>query len=115
MVYTLTESATALGLIAAAFGVPMLLVSVYGGVLPDRVSKRNLVLVTQAAGVIVLSAVATLVTLDAVRFWHLMTSAFLTGILFALALPARQAMVTELTVQTAACLTSWSIKTKWNV
>ena len=96
LVYNLTESATSLGLVAAAFGVPMLLVSFYGGALSDRVSKRNLVLVTQAAGVIILSAIATLITVDAVRFWHLMVSAFLTGILFALALPAQQAMVVEL-------------------
>jgi MFS family permease len=96
LVYTLTDNATALGLVAAAFGVPMLLVSLYGGAVADRVRKRNLILLTQTVGFVVLAAVGVLISLEAIKFWHLMVSAFLTGILFAFALPARQALVVEL-------------------
>ena len=53
LVYTLTDNATALGLVAAAFGLPMLLVSLYGGAMvSDRrcASERNLILLTQTLG-----------------------------------------------------------------
>ena len=96
LVYTLTDNATALGLVAAAFGLPMLLVSLYGGAVSDRVRKRNLILLTQTLGLVILSTIAVLITVEAIRFWHIMVSAFLTGILFAFALPARQALVVEL-------------------
>src|SRR5437879_11901836 len=48
LAFTLTGSATALGLVAFASSLPMLLFSPAGGVLADRIQKRKLLLWIQA-------------------------------------------------------------------
>jgi MFS family permease len=49
LVLSLTDSATALGLIVALQTLPVLLLAPYGGVIADRVDKRRLMIVLQAA------------------------------------------------------------------
>ena len=56
MAYDLTGSATILGLVAGARAIPMAAFSLVGGVVADRVRKRNLLMVTQS-GLAVLSLV----------------------------------------------------------
>ena len=46
LVYELTSSPFALGMVSAAWGVPMLVLAIYGGVVTDRVNKRNLLIIT---------------------------------------------------------------------
>src|SRR5947209_12713559 len=48
LAFTLTGSATALGVVAFAQSLPMLLFSPVGGVLADRIQKRKLLLWIQA-------------------------------------------------------------------
>src|SRR5215210_1443238 len=48
LAFTLTGSATALGLVAFASSLPMLVFSPLGGVLADRLQKRKLLLLIQA-------------------------------------------------------------------
>src|SRR6266581_2490885 len=48
LAFTLTNSATALGVVAFASSLPMLLFSPAGGVLADRLEKRTLLLWIQA-------------------------------------------------------------------
>ncbi len=47
LAYTLTDSATALGVVSLAAAVPQLLFSPLGGVLADRLEKRKLLLLMQ--------------------------------------------------------------------
>jgi MFS family permease len=46
--FTLTHSATALGLIIAIQTLPVLLLGPYGGVIADRVDKRRLMVILQS-------------------------------------------------------------------
>src|SRR6476661_10606339 len=48
LAYQLTGSAAALGVVSLSRGVPQLIFTLFGGVLADRVKKRNLLLVTQS-------------------------------------------------------------------
>src|SRR5919202_4815003 len=71
LAFTLTGSATALGVVAFASSVPMLLFAPVGGVLADRVQKRLLLLLLQAVQCVVALAVGLLVAFGRIEYWHL--------------------------------------------
>lgn len=96
LAYELTGSAAAVGLVTIGFGIPMLFLSLVGGVVADRISKRRVLIVTQS--IVCLSAVllAALVLAGWIRIWHMTVAALMMGTAFALAMPARQAFIAEL-------------------
>jgi MFS family permease len=99
LVYELTESALALGVVSAAAGAFIILFSLYGGAIADRVDKRNLLLVTQAAAGVATLIVAVLITMGAIEFWHLVIASIVNGLILAFRLPVRQAIIPELVEQ----------------
>lgn len=96
LVYTLTNSPLALGMVAAAMGAPIVLFSIFGGVLADRVQKRNLLMAAQSGLALINLVVAILVSMHLIALWHLVLSSLLTGVIFAFSMPTRQAFVVEL-------------------
>ncbi|MBA7482111.1 MAG: MFS transporter [Dehalococcoidia bacterium] len=96
LVYEMTGSALALGIVIAAWGLPILLLSLYGGAVADRVKKRNLLIVTQVANGIITLIIAILIATEGILLWHLIAAAALTGIIFAFHVPARLAIIPEL-------------------
>ncbi len=96
LVYTLTDSPLALGLVSAGWGLPMVLFSLYGGVITDRFRKRNLMLITQAGLFLNALAIAILINTELIALWHLVAGSVFSGFVLALGLPARQAFVMEL-------------------
>ncbi len=99
LVYTLTDSALALGLISVAWGFPLILFSLFGGMVADRMPKRNLIIVTQGVVCFLSLIMAVLVTTGLVRFWHLILGSVLSGTIMAFSLPARQAFISEVVSQ----------------
>ncbi|REJ76545.1 MAG: MFS transporter [Acidobacteria bacterium] len=95
LVFDLTGSELALGLISAVVAVPMLVISPLGGAAADRFDRRALIAAGQAA--VVLSEVAILVLLytGALHFWHLLVLAGIMGSVFPFIMPARQAIVAD--------------------
>jgi len=96
LVLTLTHSATALGLIVALQTLPVLLLGPYGGVVADRVDKRRLMVVLQAAMGVQALALGLLTVTGAVRLWQIGLLAALLGLNNAFENPARQAFMLEL-------------------
>jgi MFS family permease len=96
LVYELTESPFWVTAVAAASQVPSLVLSVFGGVLADRFSRKAILLVAEGANFLTLLALAILVVTNAVEVWHVLVLALLNGINFALAFPARAAIVPNL-------------------
>jgi len=96
LAFTLTGSATALGLVAFASSLPMLVFSPMGGVLADRVQKRKLLLMTQAVQCLVSLVIGVLVAIDRIEYWHLLVSAAIQGVSFAVMMPARQSWIPQL-------------------
>lgn len=96
LVLQLTQSPLALGLVTTLQFLPIMLLSLLGGVISDRVEKHRLVLVMQAAALIQALIFATLVALGAVQLWHVYVLAALQGIITAIDNPARQAFAFEL-------------------
>jgi MFS family permease len=95
LVLRLTDSAFLLGLIGFIGSIPVLLFSLWGGVVADRVPKRRLLLVTQTLSMFLAFVLAFLTFSGRVRFGHVALVAFCLGIVNAFDAPTRQAFVVE--------------------
>ncbi|MDZ4719285.1 MAG: MFS transporter [Roseiflexaceae bacterium] len=96
LVLQLTHSPFALGLVTALQFLPVLLLSLVGGVITDRWLKHRLVIITQVAALIQAVIFATLVATGAIQLWHVYILALLQGIITAIDNPVRQSFVVEL-------------------
>jgi MFS family permease len=96
LIFELTRSSAYLGYVGFAAGVPSWLFTLYGGVVADRISRRNLLVITQTAMMILAFVLAGLTFARLVQPWHILVLAFLLGIANAFDAPARQAFVLEM-------------------
>lgn len=96
LVYELTGSKAKLGLVAFASGIASVLLMLYGGVVADRMPRRNLMLITQTAMMLLAFVLALLTLTGLVQFWHILVLAFLLGAANAFDTPARLAFQLEL-------------------
>ncbi len=96
LAFELTGSELALGLMGAAVAAPMLLVAPVGGVIADRLERRNLILAGQALVVATELGILLLLIAGALEFWHLLAAATLMGCVFPFIMPARQAIVVNI-------------------
>ena len=102
LVYYLTDSAAILGTTALATALPQLILLLFGGALADRVQKKRLLQLSQlgecCSALIILIALFTgyLSKSHAGSWWILIMTSTFSGIFNGLAMPARQAMITDL-------------------
>ncbi len=96
LVFTLTHSATALGLIIAIQTLPVLLLGPYGGVIADRVDKRRLMVALQSAMGVQALVLGLLTLTGVVRFWEICVLAAILGLNNTFENPARQSFVLEM-------------------
>jgi MFS family permease len=96
LVLQLTGSALALGAITAMQFLPILLFSLFGGVLADRLPKRQTLLVTQSIMCGQAVAVAVLTATGQIQMSHLYILTGILGCALAIDNPTRQAFVSEL-------------------
>ena len=96
LVYTMTDSPMALGIVGAGFGLPLIIFSLFGGTVADRVRKRNLLLVTQSLMMAMSLIITLLISTDYIRLWHLFASSLAAGVIFSFMMPARSAFLVEL-------------------
>lgn len=96
LVLDLTHSAVALGTVTMLQFLPMLLLSLVGGVVSDRVGRRQLLVATQLALTAQAITLGVLVATHAVTLWEIGLLAVALGTTNALNNPAQQAFVPEL-------------------
>ncbi len=97
LVLNLTNSsATALGVVTALQFLPVLVLSLYGGVLADRYDKRRLLVGAQAAMGVLALVLGVLDLTGLVQLWHVYALALGLGIATAVDTPTRQAFVSEM-------------------
>lgn len=96
LVYKLTNSAFALGYVGAGWAVSSLILSLYGGVVTDRVEKRTLLLWVRMGMLLNSLAIGVLVSTDLIRVWQIAVSSLVTGVMFAFLMPAQQALISDL-------------------
>jgi MFS family permease len=79
VVYSLTNSALLLGVDAFLSTGPMLLFSLFGGVIADRMERRKIMLASQYLQMAFAFVLALLLWTHTVRIWHIFLLSFLTG------------------------------------
>lgn len=96
LVLELTNSPFRLGLVSALQFAPMLVLSFFAGALADRLRKRRLVLTSQSVLFTQALALALLVHLGHVQYWHVAVLALVYGIANTVDMPTRQAFIVEM-------------------
>lgn len=96
LVLELTDSAFKLGVVNALQFLPLTFFSLFIGPIIDRFPKRKLVIFTQVSLMILALILATLVYLEAIRYWHILILATCLGLVNTLDMPARQSFIIEL-------------------
>lgn len=92
----MTRSAFWVGMVAAARGVPMVVLPFFGGVVADRMDRRTLLWITQVSQALLGLILAILVAADVAQIWHFAVLALLASIAGAFDQPTRQAIVPAL-------------------
>jgi MFS family permease len=96
VVLSLTSSAVAIGAINVVSAIPLLLFSLYGGVIADRLDRRRIIIATQCMLGIISLVFAFLIWSDRIEYWHILVIAAVAGTVMSFELPAAQAFVSEL-------------------
>lgn len=96
LAYDLTGKNSALGLVMLSFGVPQLLLSLWGGVIADRFAKRTILLIAQAIVAANSAWLAAMIGFGMIEFWMLVAAGIVQGAGFAFIGPARQAYIVDL-------------------
>jgi MFS family permease len=96
LVLHLTDSAFQVGLVTTLGTLPILLLTLYGGVVADRVNKHRLVLMLQSLMLLEALALGILTALDRVTVHWVMGLAVFFGCLSAFEVPTRQALIAEI-------------------
>lgn len=96
LVYDMTGSSLLLGLVTGVWGIPIVVLSLVGGAIADRVDKRRLLIFTQLGTAFVTAVLSLLIYTEVIQWWHFMVAALFQGVLFALNAPARMSIIPEL-------------------
>jgi MFS family permease len=102
LIYEITGSGTILGVMSLAGSIPMVLLSLYGGALADRLDKRRVLIWGQSltglltAGVGVLLTTGYLSRSNPDSWWVLVVSSALQGIVFGIIMPSRASILPDI-------------------
>ena len=92
LIFRLTHSGLAVGILAMAQFAPFSLFGLFAGTIVDRVNAHRMVIWTQTAQMTLASVLAGIVLSGAVQPWHVYTVAALNGALMVFDAPSRQAL-----------------------
>jgi MFS family permease len=96
LVYSLTDSALMLGVVAFTSQIPSFFLSPFGGVFADRFSRHKTLIGTQVLAMLQSLALAALELTGAIQIWQIIALSLVQGFINAFDAPARQAFVPEL-------------------
>ena len=96
LMHELTDSPVALGLVTLSSLGPILIFSVWGGVIADRVNRLKLVMFTRGMFAVTALLTGVLVATDLITPWQLIAISLVNGFLLSFDIPSRQAMMPAL-------------------
>ncbi len=96
LVYQLTHSPFALGFVGFVRAVPVLSLSLFAGVVADRVDRRKLLIVTQSSAGVFALVLAVLTSTGVIQVWMILILAFLSASVMAFDNPTRQALIPDI-------------------
>lgn len=96
VVWELSGSEAALGIVAAFAALPLLVLGPFAGAIADRFDRRRLLIATQATAMMLAFILALLVQTKLVQLWQVYVLALMLGVVGALDFPAQQAFLGDL-------------------
>jgi len=96
LMHQLTDSPLMLGLVTFAGLGPILLLSMWGGVVADRVNRMRLVVSTRALFAFTALLTGVLAATDIIEPWQLIAISLANGVLLSFDIPCRQAIIPNL-------------------
>jgi len=96
LVYRLTGSASALGIVSFMTVLPLIPCALWGGSISDRFPKRTVLLATQTLMMVQAFLLASLTWSGTIKIWHIYLMSFMLGALKAFDMPARQSFIVEM-------------------
>jgi predicted MFS family arabinose efflux permease len=96
LVWELTKSEAALGIVSMLGTLPLLLFGLFAGVWVDRLDRRKILIGSQTAAMLLAFVLAVLVFTGTVQLWHVYVLSFLLGCVTAIDFPAQQAFIGDL-------------------
>ncbi len=96
LVYRLTGSSLLLGTVTFAGQIPVFLLAPLGGIVADRCSRRNALVLTQSVMMVLALVLAVLTLAHIVQPWHIIVLAALLGIANAFDIPIRQSFLGDM-------------------
>jgi MFS family permease len=96
LVLKLTNSSMALGLVAFAGYMPIVLAGLFAGVVVDRVDRRKLIIISQTLLMLSAFVLSALTWAGVVRVEHVIILAAFNGLVSSFDMPGRQAFVVEM-------------------
>ncbi|MBE0431611.1 MAG: MFS transporter [Dehalococcoidia bacterium] len=102
LIYRITGSAAVLGAVTLAFSTPMLLMSLFGGIIADRLPKKYVIVAGMLGAALVSLGVALALTLGYLSperpgsVWILAVAGAIQGTVMALMMPSRMAILPEI-------------------
>lgn len=92
LAWELTGEATALAYINLVVAVPLVIASLFGGAITDRVERRRLIIIGQSLIIANELFILVLLLMGRLEFWHMLCTAFIAGCAFPFIMPARMAI-----------------------
>ena len=102
LIYRITGSATILGMMSLFHAIPMLCLSLFGGVIADRLPKKYVMIAGQAVSMVVSLAVAVSLATGYLNadhggsWWVLAVASVVQGTVMGLMMPSRQSVLPEI-------------------
>jgi MFS family permease len=102
LIYDITDSAVMLGAINLSGAIPILVLSLFGGAVADRFPKKTLIQLSQVGMTIVFLCYGVAVSIGYLTkdhpesWWVLLAGGTIMGIIIALAMPSRAAIIPEI-------------------
>jgi MFS family permease len=96
LVYQITGSGVALGVVTALQFTPVLVAGMWGGIVADRFDKRKILMATQSAAALLAALLGILTAFEIVELWMIYVLAFALGSVSVIEVPTRQSFVIEM-------------------
>jgi MFS family permease len=96
LTWELTKSPIAVVVVGAGFAPPILLLSLYGGAVADRVSRKKIIQFGQLGMLGIILFVGISISTGTITVYHLTAASVAQGTIWAFLMPARQAIIGQL-------------------
>lgn len=96
LVLTLTNSPLLLGILGACQFLPVMIFSLFAGILVDRFPKKKILLLTQTVSMLLAFSLSILVFSHQARYWNILILAIILGCTNTIDMPTRQSFFVEI-------------------